>query len=128
MHLTAMKALLICMLAGSLFIQPTGSLKCYTCNTQLNNANCQTSVNCEGNANVCKTDVVGVVGLFNVISKECASSCEPYFKDFTVGKRNISCCTADLCNINGAHGFSTNYKAQVALALFVSLVCIFLRS
>ncbi|XP_062836014.1 prostate stem cell antigen [Anolis carolinensis] len=123
-----MKVLLICVLAGSFFIEPTGSLRCYTCNTQVNNANCQAMVNCEGNAKACKTDVVGVVGLFNVISKECSSDCEPYFKDFTVGKRNISCCAADLCNVNGAQGFGTNYKAQASLALFTSLASLLLRS
>ncbi|XP_062987287.1 prostate stem cell antigen [Elgaria multicarinata webbii] len=121
-----MKALLIFALAGSLFIQPTGSLKCYTCSTQVSNNNCKAPVNCDATAKACKTDVIAVVGLFNVISKECTSNCDPHFKDFTVGKRNITCCTTDLCNVNKAHSFSTNY-AQVALAVFTSVACIFLK-
>ncbi|XP_061464056.1 prostate stem cell antigen [Rhineura floridana] len=122
-----MKALLIIVVAGSLFIQPTGSLQCYTCNTQVSNSNCKGSATCDGNARICKTDVIGVAGLFNVISKECAMSCDPYFKDFKVGMRNISCCATDLCNVNGASSFRMSC-AQVAFAVFASFACILLRS
>ncbi|XP_053251141.1 prostate stem cell antigen [Podarcis raffonei] len=122
-----MKALLIFVVAGSFFMQPTGSLKCYTCNTQVNNNNCKGQQNCDGIGQVCKTDVIGVVGLFNVISKECTASCDPYFSDFKVGRRNVSCCSTDLCNVNGASDFKMGY-IQVALALSASLACILLRS
>uniref|UniRef100_A0A6J0V5J9 Prostate stem cell antigen n=1 Tax=Pogona vitticeps TaxID=103695 RepID=A0A6J0V5J9_9SAUR len=120
-----MMPLLIFVLAGNVFIQSTGSIKCYTCNTQLDNGNCNKQVDCNQGAKACKTDVVGVVGLFNVITKECASECNPYFKDFTVGKRNISCCYTDLCNVNGTHAFRMN-SVYVALAVLASFACVFL--
>uniref|UniRef100_A0A672TJI9 Snake toxin/toxin-like domain-containing protein n=1 Tax=Strigops habroptila TaxID=2489341 RepID=A0A672TJI9_STRHB len=44
-----------------------------------------------------------VIGLFSIISKGCDSSCDPLYQDFSVGNRNISCCSSDLCNVNAWH-------------------------
>ncbi|XP_053104958.1 prostate stem cell antigen [Hemicordylus capensis] len=123
-----MKPLLIFVLAGSLFMHPAGSLKCYTCSMKLKNNDCQLQETCKAGANICKTEVIGAAGLFNLISKECTSSCEPYFKDFTVGKRNITCCTSELCNVNGASGIRMSYILPVALAVVASFASAFLRS
>uniref|UniRef100_A0A8C3I475 Prostate stem cell antigen n=1 Tax=Chrysemys picta bellii TaxID=8478 RepID=A0A8C3I475_CHRPI len=91
-----------------------GSLKCYTCKTQLSNSKCQTAVTCANNSQACKTDVINVVGLFSVINKECAASCESSFQDFTVGKQNVSCCSTDLCNRSGAGSVGSSYATMAA--------------
>uniref|UniRef100_A0A670ZVT6 UPAR/Ly6 domain-containing protein n=1 Tax=Pseudonaja textilis TaxID=8673 RepID=A0A670ZVT6_PSETE len=75
-----------------------GSLWCYTCRTQLKTDNCKRAVFCKEKAKVCKTDVISLMGLLHIISKQCASSCTTYHKDIAILKRNISCCTTDLCN------------------------------
>ncbi|KAF7237178.1 Prostate stem cell antigen [Varanus komodoensis] len=121
-----MKVLLIFALAGSFFLQPTGSLKCYTCNNELSNKNCNTTKDCETSAKACKTDVIAVAQVINIITKECSASCESSLSNFTVGKRNISCCSTDLCNVSGAHSFRTSY-GPVVLAVFTSLACLFLK-
>ncbi|KAJ7338197.1 hypothetical protein JRQ81_010876 [Phrynocephalus forsythii] len=120
-----MTPLLIFLLAGCFFIQPTNSLKCYTCNTQLNNDKCKTEKTCEEGSRACKTDVIALAGLFNIISKDCASQCDLSLKDFAVGKRNISCCYSDLCNTSGTHAFGVNLF-HVALAVLTSIACLFL--
>uniref|UniRef100_A0A452IIQ1 UPAR/Ly6 domain-containing protein n=1 Tax=Gopherus agassizii TaxID=38772 RepID=A0A452IIQ1_9SAUR len=104
-----------------------GSLTCYTCKTQLRNSNCQTETTCANNSQVCKTDVINVVGLFNVINKECATSCEPRYQDFTVGNQNVSCCSTNLCNRNGVGSVSSSY-ATMAVGLTTSVLCILLRN
>ncbi|KAJ6661456.1 hypothetical protein lerEdw1_014365 [Lerista edwardsae] len=69
----------------------------------------------------------GAVGIFNIISKECTSSCKEYYKDFTVGKRNTTCCTTELCNFNGSGSIRASH-VQVALAALASFACLFFRS
>nr|XP_032619117.1 prostate stem cell antigen-like [Chelonoidis abingdonii] len=126
-HPPNMKAFLVVLLAAVLCTEPAGSLICYTCKTQLRNSNCQTATTCANNSQVCKTDVINVVGLFNVINKECATSCEPRYQDFTVGNQNISCCSTDLCNHNGAGSVSSSY-ATMAAGLTASVLCVLLRN
>ncbi|XP_025025680.1 prostate stem cell antigen-like [Python bivittatus] len=122
-----MKAVLIFLLAGVLFVQPNGSLRCYTCNTQFNIDNCKTAVICKEQARACKTDVINTVGFLNIISKECVSSCNMYYKDFFLGKRNISCCSTDLCNAGGISAFRPNCT-QMVMVVFISFACIILGS
>ncbi|XP_063156356.1 prostate stem cell antigen [Candoia aspera] len=122
-----MKAVLILLLAAVLFVQPNGSLRCYTCNAEFNMDNCNTAVTCKEKAKACKTDVINMVGFLNIISKECVSSCSMYYKDISVGKRNISCCSTDLCNAGGTSVFQTN-SAQMAMAVLISFAGIVLGS
>ncbi|XP_054840282.1 prostate stem cell antigen-like [Eublepharis macularius] len=122
-----MKPLLIFVLAGSLFVQPAGSLKCYTCAMQVSNSKCQGVKDCDHTAKACKTEVLSVIGVITLISKECALSCEAAFNDYTVAKRNVSCCDTEFCNFSGASGFEISYT-KVALALCTSFALTFLRS
>ncbi|TFK01565.1 Prostate stem cell antigen [Platysternon megacephalum] len=103
-----------------------GSLKCYTCKSQLSNSNCQTESPCANDSQACKTDVINIVGLFNVINKECAASCDPRYQDFTVGKQNVTCCSTDLCNRSGAGRVSSSY-ATMAAGLTAGVLCGLLR-
>lgn len=38
-----------------------------------------------------------------VISKGCSSNCEDDSENYYVGKKNVTCCSTDLCNVSGAH-------------------------
>ncbi|NXN92275.1 PSCA protein, partial [Rhinopomastus cyanomelas] len=91
------------------------SLQCYSCSTQLSNSKCQTKVDCK-EQEVCKADVIRIIGLFNIISKGCDASCEASFQDFNVGNRNISCCSNDLCNVNAAGNVRCSYGMAAGLA------------
>ncbi|NXT73273.1 PSCA protein, partial [Zapornia atra] len=95
------------------------SLQCYSCKSQLSNSKCQTKETCKKTNEVCKTDVIRIVGLFNIISKGCDSSCESSYQDFSVGRRNISCCSSDLCNVNAASGVRYSYGVAAGVAASV---------
>ncbi|KAL9869481.1 prostate stem cell antigen-like [Geothlypis trichas] len=110
-----MKAFLVLLLGALLCVDSGSSLQCYSCNTQLSNSKCQTVQTC-GENNVCKTDVIRVVGLFSIISKGCDASCDPSYQDFNVGNRNISCCSSDLCNINAAGSVRSSYGLAGGIA------------
>uniref|UniRef100_A0A8C3XST4 Snake toxin/toxin-like domain-containing protein n=1 Tax=Chelydra serpentina TaxID=8475 RepID=A0A8C3XST4_CHESE len=68
-----------------------------------------------------------IVGLFNVISKECSAACQASYQDFTVGKQNVSCCSTDLCNLSGAGSVGSSY-ATLAAGLTASVLCALLRN
>ncbi|NXD80303.1 PSCA protein, partial [Halcyon senegalensis] len=91
------------------------SLQCYSCSSQLSNSKCQTKTNCMGNE-ICKTDVIRVAGLFNIISKGCDASCVPAYQDFSVGNRNVSCCSSNLCNVNAAGTVRCSYGMAAGIA------------
>ncbi|XP_032078227.1 prostate stem cell antigen [Thamnophis elegans] len=104
-----------------------GSLWCYTCRIQLYTDKCKTTVFCKGKTKqICKTDVISLMGFVSIISKECASSCNAYYKDISIAKRNISCCSNDLCNIESKSSSSSTLRAQIAMVVFTSLVCMIL--
>ncbi|NWZ73799.1 PSCA protein, partial [Acrocephalus arundinaceus] len=91
------------------------SLKCYSCTSQLSNSKCMTAMDC-GAKEVCKTDVIRVVGFFSIISKGCDSSCVDSDSNFSVGSRNISCCSTDLCNVNAAGSVRSSYGLAGGIA------------
>ncbi|XP_033921556.1 prostate stem cell antigen-like [Melopsittacus undulatus] len=120
-----MKALLVLLLGAALCLESGSSLQCYSCTSQLSNSKCQTKVECKENE-VCKTDVIRVVGLVNILSKGCDSTCEPFHQEFHVGNRNISCCSSDLCNVNAAGSVRSNYGMAAGMA--ASVLWVFLKS
>ncbi|NXH16330.1 PSCA protein, partial [Bucco capensis] len=91
------------------------SLKCYSCTSKLSNSDCLKEVECTAEK-MCKTDVIRIIGLFNIISKGCDASCAADFQDFSVGNRNVSCCSSDLCNANGASGVRGSYGMAAGIA------------
>ncbi|NXR65894.1 PSCA protein, partial [Rhadina sibilatrix] len=91
------------------------SLQCYSCTSQLSNSKCMTMKKCD-DKDVCKTDVIRVVGLVSIISKGCDSSCDPFYQDFNVGNRNVSCCSSDLCNVNAAGSVRSSYGLAGGIA------------
>ncbi|RLW13320.1 hypothetical protein DV515_00000579 [Chloebia gouldiae] len=110
-----MKAFLVLLLGALLCVDSGSSLKCYNCTSQLSNTKCQTTETCGAN-DMCKTDVIRVVGLFSIISKGCDSSCASSYQDFSVGNRNISCCSSDLCNVNAAGSVRSSFGLAGGIA------------
>ncbi|NXR05140.1 PSCA protein, partial [Sagittarius serpentarius] len=94
------------------------SLQCYSCTSQLSNSNCQKKVDCQ-DKETCKTDVIRIIGLLNIISKGCDPSCESLYQDFSVGNRNISCCSSNLCNVNAAGSVRCSYGMAAGIAASV---------
>nr|XP_002187004.3 prostate stem cell antigen [Taeniopygia guttata] len=110
-----MKAFLVLLLGALLCVDSGSSLQCYSCKSQLSNTNCQTVKTC-GTNEMCKTDVIRVVGLFSIISKGCDAACDASYQDFNVGNRNISCCSSDLCNVNAAGSVRSSYGLAGGIA------------
>ncbi|KAM6210741.1 prostate stem cell antigen [Sarcoramphus papa] len=113
-----MKAFLVLLLGAVLCLDSGSSLQCYSCTAQLSNANCQTKVDCK-DKEMCKTEVIRLIGLFNIISKGCDSSCESHYEGFSIGNRNISCCSNNLCNVNAAGSVRCSYGMAAVTAASV---------
>ncbi|XP_008072212.1 prostate stem cell antigen-like, partial [Carlito syrichta] len=60
----------------------------------------------------------GAIGLLTFINKGCSSNCVAGSEDYYLGKKNITCCDTDLCNISGAQ---TLQPAITTLALLTVL-------
>ncbi|NXS49439.1 PSCA protein, partial [Balaeniceps rex] len=101
------------------------SLQCYSCKTQLSNSNCQMTVTCN-EKEICKTEVIRIGGVFKIISKGCDSSCKPGYDNFSVGHRNTSCCSSNLCNVNAAG--SVRYSYGMAAGIAASVLWPFLNN
>ncbi|XP_008495687.1 prostate stem cell antigen [Calypte anna] len=120
-----MKFFLVLLLGAVLCLDTGSSLECYKCTLQLSNSKCQAKETCKENEE-CKTDVIRLVGLFNVISKGCEASCKALDQDYSVTRRNVSCCSSDLCNVNA--GSSLRYSYGMAAGLAVSILWPFVTS
>ncbi|NWU49713.1 PSCA protein, partial [Dromas ardeola] len=101
------------------------SLECYSCKIHVSNSNCQTKMTCK-EKETCKTDVIRVAGLFTIISKGCDPSCTAEYQDFSVGNRNVSCCSTNLCNVNAAG--SVRYSYGMAAGVAASVLWSFLNN
>ncbi|XP_068529071.1 prostate stem cell antigen [Anas acuta] len=113
-----MKVFFIVLLAAVLCMDSGSSLKCYSCKSKLSNSQCQETKNCSGKS-MCKTEVIRLIGLFNIISKGCEPTCEADFQDFKVGNRNVSCCGTDLCNTNAAGSVRSSYGMAAGISASV---------
>lgn len=113
-----MKAVVLTLLAIGLTLQPSGALQCYSCEAQVSNENCLHVKNCTHSDTQCWTERIRAVGLLTVISKGCTSHCVDDSQNYYLGKKNITCCSSDLCNANGAHALQ---PPPVTLALLTAL-------
>lgn len=98
-----MKAVLFLLLATYLALHPGAALQCYSCTAQVSNKDCLNVQNCSLDQNSCFTSRIRAIGLVTVISKGCSSKCEDDAENYYLGKKNITCCYSDLCNVSGAH-------------------------
>ncbi|KAM5137577.1 prostate stem cell antigen [Callospermophilus lateralis] len=112
-----MKAVLLTLLAIGLALQPGTALQCYSCTAQVSNRDCHNVQNCTQGQTQCKTERIRAVGLVTVISKGCSSDCVEDAENYYVGKKNITCCSTNLCNASGAHGL----QPATALGLLTTL-------
>ncbi|XP_032172190.1 prostate stem cell antigen isoform X5 [Mustela erminea] len=100
-------------------LEASGSaLRCYSCKAQASNHDCQQVRNCTSSETYCWTERIRVVDIVTRISKGCMSHCVDDAQNYYVGKKNITCCSTDLCNASGAHALR---PAAVALALLTTL-------
>ncbi|NXG64099.1 PSCA protein, partial [Hemiprocne comata] len=120
-----MKVFLVLLLGTILCLDSGSSLQCYSCTLQLSNSKCNMKDNCKEN-DKCKTDVIKVVGFFNVISKGCDSSCSELYQDYGISKRNVTCCSSDNCNVNA--GGSVRYSYGMTAGLVTSILWPFLNN
>lgn len=74
--------------------------------------------NCTSSETHCWTERIRVVDIVTRISKGCMSHCVDDAQNYYVGKKNITCCSTDLCNASGAHALR---PAAVTLALLTTL-------
>ncbi|XP_059251245.1 prostate stem cell antigen isoform X1 [Mustela nigripes] len=116
--LVTMKAVLLALLAVGLALQPGSALRCYSCKAQASNHDCQHVQNCTSSETHCWTERIRVVDIVTRISKGCMSHCVDDAQNYYVGKKNITCCSTDLCNASGAHALR---PAAVTLALLTTL-------
>ncbi|XP_044934141.1 prostate stem cell antigen isoform X1 [Mustela putorius furo] len=100
-------------------LEASGSaLRCYSCKAQASNHDCQHVQNCTSSETYCWTERIRVVDIVTRISKGCMSHCVDDAQNYYVGKKNITCCSTDLCNASGAHALR---PAAVTLALLTTL-------
>uniref|UniRef100_A0A8B9WFJ5 Prostate stem cell antigen n=1 Tax=Bos mutus grunniens TaxID=30521 RepID=A0A8B9WFJ5_BOSMU len=97
--------------AANLALQPGTALQCYSCEDQGNNEGCQRVQNC----NQCWTEHVEGISLLTVISKGCSSHCVEDSGNSFGSKKNIACCSTDLCNASRAQALQPAGVTQVLL-------------
>ncbi|XP_057591365.1 prostate stem cell antigen [Hippopotamus amphibius kiboko] len=113
-----MKAVLLALLAAGLALRPGTALQCYSCQAKVSNEDCQHVQNCSHSETQCWTEQIRAVDLLTLISKGCTSHCEEDSENYYVGKKNVTCCSTDLCNLSAAHALQ---PAAVTLALLTAL-------
>ncbi|XP_055482532.1 prostate stem cell antigen [Psammomys obesus] len=117
-----MKTVLFVLLAISLALHPGAALQCYSCTAQVSNKDCLNVQNCSQEENSCWTSRVRAIGLVRLISKGCSANCMDDSEDYYVGKKNVTCCYTDLCNVNGAQ----TLKPATTLGLLTVLCSLWL--
>ncbi|XP_072186603.1 prostate stem cell antigen [Excalfactoria chinensis] len=113
-----MKVFFVLLLAAVLCTDPGSSLQCYSCKSKLSNSNCQEQMTCKENE-MCKTDVIRVIGSISIINKGCEASCLEEYQDFKVGSRNVSCCSSNFCNVNAAGSLRSSYGMAAGISATV---------
>ncbi|KAM4028434.1 lymphocyte antigen 6E-like isoform 1-T2 [Anomaloglossus baeobatrachus] len=92
------------------------SLRCYTCMSQISNAQCLTPEICPDGESHCKTtmETFKIAGTYtSTYTKACASFCSK-IRGFST---SVSCCSTDLCNVSGTGASITASCVPIILAL-----------
>ncbi|XP_053323900.1 ly6/PLAUR domain-containing protein 2-like [Spea bombifrons] len=127
-----MKTLIICLIVAVLFLDFAYSLQCYFCYEAIESKNCRALKNCSEGLGFCKTTVHSPDLGFpftgeELITRDCAKSCEQSDPNTMGETRPVFCCNIDACNSRGlfvqpANGSTSGTGGSVALALFVILL------
>lgn len=75
----------------------------------------------EAGAGLTAATPAGAAGLVTLISKGCSSDCVDDAENYYVGRKNLTCCSTDLCNVSGAHSLRSA-TAQGLLTALASLL------
>ncbi|XP_013011511.1 prostate stem cell antigen isoform X2 [Cavia porcellus] len=116
-----MKTILALLVIG-LALQSGAALQCYSCTAQVNNRDCQKVQNCSHTDTYCWTSRVGAIGVLEFISKGCTSDCVDDSDNYYFGKKNITCCSTDLCNASRAYALKPTTTLGLLTALIVPLL------
>ncbi|KAM6171416.1 prostate stem cell antigen [Erethizon dorsatum] len=111
-----MKTVLALLVIG-LALQPGAALQCYYCTAQMSNGDCQNVRNCSQKETYCWTSRVRAIGVLKLISKGCTSECVDDSDNYYVGKKNITCCSTDLCNVSRAYTLQPATTLGLLMAL-----------
>ncbi|XP_039088896.1 prostate stem cell antigen [Hyaena hyaena] len=110
-----MKAVVLTLLAISLALQPSSALQCYSCHAQVSNEDCLNVTKCARSDTYCWTERIRAVGFLTILSKGCSKKCMEDSENYFLAKKNITCCSTDLCNFSGAHALQPALVTVVLL-------------
>ncbi|XP_029779728.1 prostate stem cell antigen [Suricata suricatta] len=117
-----MKAVVLTLLAVGLALQPSSALQCYSCEDQVSNEDCLHVKNCSRSETHCWTERIRAVGVLTILNKGCSSNCVETFQDYYLGKKNITCCSTNLCNVDGTHALQPALVSVVLLPALSGLL------
>ncbi|XP_069815881.1 lymphocyte antigen 6E-like [Dendropsophus ebraccatus] len=100
------------------------SLRCYTCDTQTSNSNCQTATTCGSTAAYCMTTVTSDSKI-TYVAKTCQDVCQTLSASMNGVTATTTCCSSDLCNTSGGISIKSSYTAII---LALGSVLIILKS
>ncbi|XP_033914191.1 prostate stem cell antigen-like [Acipenser ruthenus] len=122
-----MKTSLALLLLAFISSRAAEALSCYKCTASLSNDACNTNTQNCTTEDTCMTTVITVLGI-NTITKECAtnSACNAAVAANVsvgaLGGSKVTCCSMDLCNVNGSTTARLNVLLLGASAALLFLV------
>lgn len=63
----------------------------------------------------CAAPPPGAVGFLTILSKGCSKECVEDSENYLLAKKNIACCSTDLCDFSGAHALQPPLVTMVPL-------------
>ncbi|XP_008064518.1 ly6/PLAUR domain-containing protein 2 [Carlito syrichta] len=117
-----MKGTWLVLLVLATFGKLATALRCYTCQEPSGVSSCVAITTCNANETMCKTTLYSLEIVYpflgdSTVTKSCASKCEPSDVDGIGQTRPVSCCNAELCNVDGAPALKSPHCLAWTLTL-----------